>query len=215
MTRRHSNTVPNRGMGNESIAIIGDGETEKWFFQLLKDVENIKTPMQYPEAKGSLDVVLSIVQDVMSRGFTKVYWLVDFDVIVKEERERKKGTPSVIAKFFEAKTKLEHQYVNKLVILINNPCLEYWYLLHYKETSKYYEKYDELKPELCKYLANYEKNEKYYKGGKENLYQKLVPMLNIAQSRAEKLTSLDKDDYQKGKADIYKVITDLRPLLKS
>lgn len=40
-------------------------------------------------------------------------------------------------------------------------------------------------------------------------------MLNIAQSRAEKLTSLDKDDYQKGKADIYKVITDLRPLLKS
>lgn len=148
--------------GKHAVAIIADGETEKWYFQLLNDEENLRLPITYIHLKGSLTEMFEMVKEQCSRPFVKVYWVIDFDVIMKEERERAKDTQSPVALFRTILSEV-HSSSKKhpnLYLFINNPCLEFWYLLHYKETSRYYPMYEpDLRKELQSFLPHYEKSE--------------------------------------------------------
>lgn len=66
---------------------------------------------------------------------------------------------------------------------MNNPCLEYWFLLHYKQTTKFYEDGNSLISELKRIpeLKDYDKNETYIK----SLYKKLESRLPDARKNAK------------------------------
>jgi len=96
--------------------------------------------------------------------YDSVIWLLDPDVILryKQVDELKKY----------AKQLKEN---SRATILVNNPCLEFWFLLHFRETSKKYSKCHNVIKDLIRYneLKDYEKTEKCYKNAKNNIYKRL------------------------------------------
>ena len=55
-----------------------------------------------------------------------------------------------------------------------NPCTEFWFLLHFlpQLSTKHYETYEDVLPDLQHYMPGYEKTVRYFK--KNNLYKYLT-----------------------------------------
>ena len=206
---RAKNNISSKG--KNAVAVIADGETEKWYLQLLIQEEDLRLPITFKLPKGNLQEVYEVVKEQCSLPFTKVFWIIDFDVIVREERERAQGTPSPVALFRDILNEVNSEpkkYPN-LFLYINNPCLEFFHLLHFKDTARYYQMYEpSLRRELQSVLPNYEKSEKFYKSS-PNIYVRLKPNQNNAINRASRLTEFDINNYQNAQADIYKLVKDL------
>lgn len=186
-------------------SIIVDGKTEKWYLQLMKEHENLKNIDIKPDLpkKKKLSELEELITE-NAKHYDRVIWIVDFDTIIKEEKEIKKGRKSKIQEFKEILHKLKK--IKNVKILINTPCLEYWYLLHFKDTSKYYSKCESVSKEFKgTILEDYKKTEKYYKKTNNNIYQKLYPLKNPAILRAKKLGNFNLSKYESAKAEIYKV----------
>ena len=81
--------------------------------------------------------------------------------------------------------KTNYGWMGKLLLIVNNPCLEYWYLLHYCKTTKFFSDFATLCPVLRKIpdLAQYEKCEKYY-NNHPNIYVRLKNRLDNARNNA-------------------------------
>jgi hypothetical protein len=89
------------------------------------------------------------------------------------------------------------------MVVINNPCLEYWYLLHFKQTSKYYSKYSEFENVLKKHIKGYEKSERFYKKCNNDIYSKLKPNLKSA-IKNSKLKTFDFSNTKTGTSGMHK-----------
>ena len=135
---RAKNNISSKG--KNAVAVIADGETEKWYLQLLNQEENLRLPITYVFLKGNLQEQYEKVKEQCSFPFTKVYWIIDFDVIMKDEREKSQGTLSPIAIFRNILNELntEPKKYPNLCFYINNPCFEFWHLLHFKDTTRFY-----------------------------------------------------------------------------
>lgn len=192
--------------GNVTVSIIVDGETEKWYLDLLKRYENISKLSIKPELpkKKKLLELFNYVKDC-SHHYDKVIWIVDFDTILKENKEQKKGKKSEIKKFIEYRDKLG-KYDN-VHVLVNSPCLEYWYLQHTeKSTNRFYDKCDNvIKQFKNTFLSDYEKSEKYYKQNND-MYKKLKPFQKAAISNSKRIGRFDKNNTRKGLAEMYRLI---------
>jgi hypothetical protein len=95
-----------------------------------------------------------------------------------------------------------------VAVIVNNPCLEYWFLLHFKQTSKYYETYAILEKLLKKYLPDYDKSEKYYKNSRQDIYQRLKSYLKAAIDNAGRLGEFDFANTETGIAEMYKLFNE-------
>jgi hypothetical protein len=118
-------------------AFIVDGECEFWYFQMMKRNERslrIDLKPEIPQKKKLSEQFEKVKES--AEIYDKVFWIVDFDTITKETLEAKKGKKSAIQEFIE--------YYNKLIaynnvnVIINNPCLEFWLLLHFEPIGKYF-----------------------------------------------------------------------------
>lgn len=191
--------------GKKKYSFIVDGKTEKWYLQLMKEHENLKNidiEPALPKKKKLSELEELIIEN--AKHYDKVIWIVDFDTIIKEEKERKKSGKSKIQKF----KKILHKFKNieNIKILVNTPCLEYWYLLHFKNTSKYYSKCESIFKEFKgTILDNYKKTENYYKKTNNDIYQKLKPLKTQAILRSKKLGNFNLKNYESAKAEIYKI----------
>lgn len=194
-----------KGSGNPSYAIIHDGETEKWYLKLMLQEENIRRHIDFKHFKGSLQEIYQKIIELVSESYTQIFWIIDFDAIIKEENERSKKSISPFNEFIRIKADAQ-KYADILTILVNNPCLEFWYLLHYKKTSKYYPKYEpELEGLLRKFLPHYKKEEDYYKQAR-NLYVQLKPFQPTGIQNANSLPLFDGTNCIQASAEIYKVV---------
>jgi len=192
----------------EKYSIIVDGKCEKWYFQLLKKHENLQSVDIVPElpSRRKLKDVFSLVVGKIKEGYDKVIWVLDFDVLVKEDGEtRKRGKKGKIQEFKECVDRLRKH--KNVFVLVNTPCLEFWYLLHFRRTGRYFGNCDKVIKCLKKVelLSDYEKSERYYKKASSDIYEKLKPFQNAAIKNAESLGDFDFNDCQRAKAEIYKV----------
>lgn len=71
-------------------------------------------------------------------------------------------------------------------VAISNPCFEYWYLLHFRYTTKYLRDYNATKNELETFLPEYEKA--------DDVFEKLVPMMEQAVQSAKRAEKYHLDD---------------------
>lgn len=205
VSNKRYNGTYRKGSGNPSYVIVHDGDTEKWYFQLMKQEENIRTSIDYKIFKGNLRAVYEKVIELFSESYTQVFWIIDFDAILKEESERSKTSVSPLEEFITIKEDAK-QYSNKLLIVVNHPCLEFWYLLHNENTNKYYSRYEpDLKRQLHKYLSGYEKKETFYKQA-NNLYKRLKPQQSIGIANAKSLQPFDGNNPSQASAEIFKVV---------
>ncbi|MBC6427011.1 MAG: RloB domain-containing protein [Ekhidna sp.] len=177
---------------NPAFAVVVDGETEVWYLQMLKrNEQDIRVSIK-PEIpnKKSIEEQYNLVSDLSGKEFTKVFWIIDFDTVIKEENEAPKGKKSPIKTFIKYREDLFNNYSN-VIVIVNNPCLEFWFLLHFKKTSKYYCTCSEAETQLKKHLENYKKTQKFFTKQNNDIYLKLKPHLKTAITNASALGDFD------------------------
>lgn len=172
-------------------AFMVEGECEFWHIQMLKRNEpslRVDLIPEIPQKKKLKDLYKKVVES--SKEYDKVFWIIDFDVLIKESREIKRGAKTPIQQLKEYILKISSKY-NNVNIIINNPCLEFWILLHFESTAKFFENCESATKQLKTHLPNYKKTQKYYTKQNQDIYLKLKPFLKIAISNSSKVDSFD------------------------
>jgi hypothetical protein len=199
----------------QSYLFVVEGETEIWYFQMLKrnEKEIIKNINLVPEipTKKSIEEQYEIIIKNLNVGYDKIFWIVDLDKILENSNKTKKGNLSDIEKFKNYRTDLINK---KVIVVVNNPCLEFWFLLHFKYTSKSFKDCDDLQKELKKHLKDYKKTEKYYTKNDNDIYLRLKEHLNTALENSKKLGEFDPKTPHNSVCEMYKVFNELRYSLK-
>lgn len=83
--------------------------------------------------------------------------------------------PSEMQLYQRAKKKYTaRKYAGRIMFVETNPCTEFWFLLHFlpNVVCRRYESYEQLLPELLKYMPGYEKKKRYFR--RTNLYKYLT-----------------------------------------
>ncbi len=183
----------------QAFAVVVDGKTEYWYLQMLIHNEPYISSNIKPQVpKKNIDQQYKLVTKLSEEEYDKVFWIVDLDVLLKEERE-KKNNPSPLQKFLSYWQQLPK--LNKVVVIVNNPCLEYWFLLHFQKTTKVFTACVDAEKEVSKYLQGYEKTEKFFK--KDNdIYKQLKPFLKTAKENATALGKFDTHNHSKAMCEM-------------
>ncbi len=182
------------------IAVVGDGVTEKIYFEQLKELERIKDIVIKPELPnksskgGSYKKSINTAKSLVDEGYDHVYCLIDFDTVLSENK---------LADFTQELRCIDKK---KITIYINNPCFETWILVHYEKTGKAYADCGTVGKAITKYLKDYCKNQKYLR--KKNLYKTLRPRLETnAISNAKFLENgREEKDKHYPRAEVYKFL---------
>lgn len=197
MARIKKNIVPPM-----RYAIVGDGYTEKIYFEHFKEDSNrndfvIKPELPSNKGKGgNHNKVLNKASDLLEKGYDHVYCLIDYDTVITENKEQ--------------------QFINdcaefdpsKVTFYINNPCFEFWFLLHFKRSGKDYSA-TELEIDLRSYITDYSKNQEYQR--KNNIYSRLKPFINTKAIPNAKFFERNRDSHSNKypRAEVFKLIEQL------
>jgi hypothetical protein len=174
-------------------AIVVDGECEFWYIQMLKRNErliNINLEPKIPQKKKLSEQYELVIE--LSKIYDKVFWVIDFDVINSETHSVSKGKKAPIYEFKGYYDNIEKNYKD-VHLIINNPCLEFWILLHFEMTSKYFDSCDKVIKKLKTHtpVSDYKKSQKYYTKQGSDIYLKLKPFLKQAITNSNKLKEFD------------------------
>ena len=180
-----------------SIAIVVDGKTEAWYFRMLQKNETqlrINLEPIIPQKKTLVEQYKKVKELSEDYEYDVVFWIIDLDTIAKETRECNKNRKSPLDELKEYINEIKNNYSN-IISIINNPCLEFWFLLHFDSLSKYFKSCDDVEKLLIsnKFLPGYEKSERFYKKANQDIYFKLKNRLNTAIINSKKI-KLDIDD---------------------
>jgi hypothetical protein len=185
-----------------TFAVVVDGDCEVWYLQMLKRNERsiaITIEPKIPHRKKlseQYEIILNL-----SKDYTKVFWIVDFDVISNETKKSKKGSRTVLEEFGDYRKSIKEKH-NNIIVIVNNPCLEFWLLLHFETTSKLFTDCNKAERQLKKYLKDYEKTQKYYTKENHDIYLKLKPNLKNALKNAKRLGLFNIKDSDKAIAEM-------------
>ena len=131
--------------------IIGAGITEQWYFTHLKFLYDYQIKVR-PRYFGTetADGMAKKIADVLADGGTAIC-VFDADVSTWNDAEKKKLD------------KLRAKYVkNKHVLLCDSlPAVEYWFLLHYENSNRYFGTSKATVQALRQYIPDYDKTESF------------------------------------------------------
>ena len=185
----------NKRKAEVAIALIVDGEDEKWYINKVKEhypceaVKSIKVKPELPERK-KVQELFDFAKNKLDKGFSFVILVFDFDGPLKDHREMVKFK-ELYLKYLAAQNntltgrqKSLYGWMKDMLCIVNNPCLEYWYLLHYRKTTRFYLDFAALRPDLSKIpeFAQYDKSEEYY-NCHPDIYERLAKNNGLEKAR--------------------------------
>ena len=143
--------IKERKLKNPTITIIGEGATERYYFTHLKRLRGynyVCKPRNFTEQ--TFDEMQKQIERVLADNGIAVCV---FDADVTRTR------PAEKAKFEDLKRK----YVdNPAVILCDSmPSIEFWFLLHYLNTNRYFATSDDVIDALHRYMPNFSKHQSF------------------------------------------------------
>lgn len=195
----------------KSVAIIGEGETEWFYFDSLRITCRypFKVAPDFPQ-HSDIKHILKLVESYLNKQqYDFIVCLFDMDRLLQQ--------PSEMRLYTNAKKKYgAKKYAGKVMFIETNPCTEFWFLLHFlpNVVCRQYESYEQLLPELQKHMPGYEKTKRYFT--KTNLYKYLTEHgdLERAVQNSEKLCQLCQASPEDLKAysEIHKVIELLKTI---
>lgn len=195
---RRGRNIPTK----QSFAVVVDGETEYWYLEMLKRNEpNIPFKIR-PQIlqKKNIDQQYKLVTELSEEEYDKVFWIVDLDVLLKQHRQ-KNGNLSSLQQFLNYWQQLSNQ--EKIVVIVNNPCLEYWFLLHFQKTTKVFTTCAGAEKQVSQHLKGYEKTEKFFRKSNNDIYKQLKPYLQTAVSNATALGTFDPYNHSKAMCEMF------------
>ena len=149
-----------RGAG---IAVIGEGPTEQYY---LMSIQGLVPVNIYPKiAKDGIEHLVARVEECIAEGYDKVYCLIDMD---NKGNSRQSAAYRKFVKDYSGLKRKNRQTggETEVIVIENHPCLEIWFYYYFKLTTgnfASYERLNPLKPELRKYLPEYEKRIEFFK----------------------------------------------------
>lgn len=172
-----------------AIAIIGEGITESIYFSQMRQEEDLQFTVKPDYGKNSsVESIVEKALDFLEKEFDIVFCVTDMDEMTRNQ--------NLMDKYINLKKK---HGSDRLVFIETNPCMEFWFLLHYTFTTKAFNNYKQLAKLLKKYLPAYDKTEKYLSGSK--IYLQLKPKQANARNNAEQITMEGAS-----RSDVYKIL---------
>jgi hypothetical protein len=176
-----------------SVAAVGDGYTEGIYFTDFRDSErpdNLRVLPDFPGRIGSFAGVLDRAIE-LAENYDRAYALIDMDAIVAQRQHNN---------YQQHKARANRAGV---IVLENNPCFEFWLLLHFQQTGRLFQNCDQVITELRRYIPGYDKNLKFLEAAR--LFANLKDRLPQAMANAAALEA-DRDghDLLYPRAEIYK-----------
>jgi hypothetical protein len=132
-------------------AVLGEGITEQWYLQHLKEHENFVyaiRPSLFTDV--SIEKAEGIIDELVTGGCDHITFLTDYDTIVSQGKQ----------KVFES---IKNKYSDNDNVLIceSMPAIELWFLLHFVYTTKEFTNCAQVIKDLKNYLPEYEKKKTY------------------------------------------------------
>ncbi len=135
------------------IIILGEGLTEHHYFRHLKALFNYQYSIK-PRlfCNTCADDFEKRIEEYLQGDIT-IICVFDADV---SERNREEGRKY---------TRLREKYANNANVIIcdNLPSIEFWFLIHFKDTCRHFASSEQAIVLLKKFIANYEKTEDFLK----------------------------------------------------
>ena len=175
----------NRRSAEKSIAVIIDGKDEKWYLETVKEhypnmaMKKATIKPDLPQKK-CVEELFALAQQKLAMESSQVILILDMDSIIKDNQEFErfrvyyekylKSTQGTLT----PREKVKYGWMNNLVLIVNTPCLEFWYLLHFSKTHRFFPDFSAMEATLRKQpgLEGYDKSEDYYKKS-PNIYDRL------------------------------------------
>ena len=203
-------TINKRKASKRAVVVIVDGQDEKIYLEQVKcyycsskpELRSIKITPELPEKKKKKNIkeLFDYLNKKLQEEYTDVILMLDFDGPLNSQNEfeqfKKYYGKYKLVKENKLPTKdiRGYKWMENIKLIINSPCLEYWFLLHFAPSNitKFYQTY---KPELekdVKKLPNfkdYDKSEDFYQKNPD-IFTRLGGMPNLTNARKFK-------DYQK------------------
>jgi hypothetical protein len=140
----------------QGIIILGEGITEHYYFSHLKDIFNFKCTVK----PRLCDNTCSNDFDEKIQQFVKsditIICVFDADVSLRNEKERDR-----IQKLFK-----KYKNNENVIFCDSLPSIEYWFLLHYSDSSPNFVNTQALEKSLKSYIPIYEKNKRFLQNQK-------------------------------------------------
>jgi hypothetical protein len=182
-------TEKSRSFKSSPIVIIGEGLTEQYYFKHLRSLYNYHyTIKPYFFGTTSLKEMDSKICEVIESCGIAVC-VFDADVSERNEVEMKKLE------------QLHKKYDQKKNVIICDslPSIEYWFLLHYCNTNKYFKDSKSVEKELRKFIAQYEKKKVFLEKEKwvsdlcaDGKLQKAIERTNLFGKNGESYSNIHK-----------------------
>lgn len=159
----------------DTIAIIGEGITEKYYIESLQGFSPFRIlPQELGKKASSLKKLEDNIKKAISDGYDKVYCLIDMD-------SKTEGLPKQAYQRLKSKYKVpiinKNKGINCTIKFIESErCTELWFLYHFTYITKKLQNYATLEKELKKYRPKYEKTDKYFKSIGGDIHKDLTSM---------------------------------------
>jgi hypothetical protein len=149
----------------KTIAVIGEGITEKYYIQSLKGLSPfVVMPRELGIKASSLKSLSKDINLCINKGFDEVYCLIDMD---GKTSGKSKSEYLVLKNKYDNKVFLKKSkgLETKVFFIETERCTELWFLYYFSKgaITRKFNTYKELEKELRKYRPNYEKSIKYFK----------------------------------------------------
>lgn len=145
-----------RRQRNGRAVIIGAGLTERWYFSHLQFHFNLKIKIR-PRFFGNENITTlekRIIQVLSNEGIAVVIF--DADVSTWNDAEK--------ARLIALKKKYEKS--KRVILCDSQPSIEYWFLLHYLKTNRFFGTSKAVVDELVKYVERFEKTNDFLRNPK-------------------------------------------------
>ncbi|MBE7659178.1 RloB family protein [Tenacibaculum finnmarkense] len=152
--------------GRKTIAVIGEGITEKYYIESLKGLSPFNImPRELGIKASSLKSLAKHIDLCTKKGFDEVYCLIDMD---GKTSGKSKDDYLILKKKYHNKifSKKSQGLESKVFFIETERCTELWFLYYFTGSAitRKFNTYKELEKELRKYRPDYEKSVKYFKG---------------------------------------------------
>lgn len=200
-------------MKRKTIAIIGEGITEKFYIESLKGLSPfVIMPRELGMKASSLKSLSKNINLSIDKGFDEVYCLIDMDGKISGKNRDE---------YLKVKNKFNNQtFVKKkqgtetiIHFIETERCTELWFLYYFTKgaLTKKFNSYDDLEKELKKYRPKYEKTIKYFKslGGIHKDFEKEQPKGSIVTAYKNSKSSCesnDRDNRNYSYSEMYRLI---------
>lgn len=140
-----------RELRRSRITVIGEGLTERRYFEHLRAIKGYRYDCK-PRffAHQSYEEMMRLIDWVLQNEGIAVC-VCDADITRGNEERRKK--------FLEMKAKYAKE--TRVIICDSMPSIEFWFLIHYMNTRRYFKDADAVIKLLKKFIPEYEKNDTF------------------------------------------------------